>query len=710
MTIRVKKFTPEVLLSAPRRSSAIPNEDGTLALFTTSTYSFTSHSKTAEIKVLNISNGQTTLLSNDSNASEPTWLGWKNEVLWLKRGEKGVTSLVLADAENVTKSPVTVSTFNGSVSNLKLAKLDSETIALAVTGLATPAGNLYNEETAEKPKSTARIYKKLFVRQWDAYVTENKSSIWYATLKRRKGQELLSLEAPGLRNALRGHSVSLESPVPPFGGSADFDISKGGLVFVAKDPKLDPANHTKTDLYHIPLKTFTESEAPSPIIVKTGTLRGYSSGPVFSPNAKSVAFTRMKSDQYESDKPRLLLVPDILDPNNVSEFYSTEDGKGSWDLRPETITWSRDGSELYVTAEENGRGKLFKLPSSPRFASKLPTAVINDGAVSEVKVLPDNNLLISATSLVENSIYYLLDPSSSTKTVTISSSSKAGKSFGLYQDQIDEFWYSGAGDYSVHAWLLKPSNFDKSKKYPLAYLIHGGPQGSWKESWSTRWNPAIFAEQGYIVVTPNPTGSTGYGMELQNGIRNQWGGRPYQDLVKGFEYIEKNLDYVDTSRAVALGASYGGYMINWIQGQPLGQKFKALVTHDGVFSTLNQYSSEELFFPHHDFGGTLWENREGYEKWDPARHVKNWKTPHLIIHNELDYRLPIAEGLAPFNVLQTKKIPSKFLSFPDENHWVLKPENSLVWHNEVLAWINKYSGVEQEQQEGLQQSISDLRL
>jgi len=284
-----------------------------------------------------------------------------------------------------------------------------------------------------------------------------------------------------------------------------------------------------------------------------------------------------------------------------------------------------------------------------------------------------------------------------------------GKTFGLSQDQVDEFWYAGAEDYNVHAWVLKPSNFDKNEKYPLAYLIHGGPQGAWNEGWSTRWNPAIFAEAGYIVVAPNPTGSTGYGMAFQNGIMNQWGGRPYIDLVKGFEYIEANLPYVDTTRAVALGASYGGYMVNWIQGHPLGRKFKALVTHDGVFSTLNQYSSEELFFPHHDFDGTLWDNRENYEKWDPASHLKEWATPHLIIHNELDYRLPIAEGLAPFNVLQTKGIDSKFLTFPDENHWVLKPENSLVWHREVLGWINKYSGIEKEESE-LIKGVSEARI
>lgn len=562
--------------------------------------------------------------------------------------------------------PETIATFNGSVGNLKTTHIDSDNIALVLTGLATPSGELFNPENAKKPQSSAKVYSKLFVRQWDSWVTENKSALWYTTLKKSQGAKSMTV-AP-LRNALAGHSIKLESPVPPFGGTGDYDISKNGIVFVAKDPKIDPANYTKTDLYYIPLKTFTEEKVPPPMLVETGNLKGYSASPVFSPNAKSVVFTRMKSIQYESDKPRLLLIPDITDLTNVQEFFETKDGEGNWDLRPEGITWSNDGEELYVTAEENGRGKLFKLPASPRHARELPVAIIDHGVVTDVKILPSNKLLVSSNSLVDNSIFTIINPSQPKDITTISSNSKSGKAFGLNQDQVDEFWYAGAEDYSVHAWIVKPSNFDKTKKYPLAYLIHGGPQGAWNEGWSTRWNPAIFAEQGYVVVTPNPTGSTGYGMAFQNGIKNNWGGRPYIDLVKGFEYIESNIPYIDTSRSVALGASYGGYMVNWIQGHSLGRKFKALVTHDGVFSTLNQYASEELFFPHHDFGGTLWDNREGYEKWDPAKYTGEWATPHLVIHNELDYRLPVSEGLAAFNVLQTRGVDSRFLCFPDENH------------------------------------------
>lgn len=356
--------------------------------------------------------------------------------------------------------------------NLKLSHLDSNTIALVFTGLATPSGELYNSELEEKPLTTGKIYNKLFVRHWDAYVTENTNAIWFTTLKKSHGGR--SMVVGRLTNALAGHSFSLESPVPPFGGKGDFDVSKNGIVFVAKDPELNDATSTQSNLYYIPLRTFTENKVPSPQLVKTGTLKGYSGSPVFSPDAKSVAFWRMQNQQYESDKPRLLLWPDVTDLTNVQEFYETPDGEGRWDLKPESIAWSQDGEELYVTAEENGRGKLFKIPASPRHARDLPVAITNDGAVESVKPLPENRLFVNSTSLVDSSIWSVLNPAKPSEKLVISSSSKGGKSFGISQDQVDEFWYAGSEDQNIHAWLIKPSNFDPKKKYPLAYLIHGG--------------------------------------------------------------------------------------------------------------------------------------------------------------------------------------------------------------------------------------------
>ncbi|KAK3300056.1 Alpha/Beta hydrolase protein [Chaetomium fimeti] len=707
MTLTANKFTPEVMLSAPRRSAGVPNPSGKLVLYTVSTYCFKEHKNTSQIKVLEIDSGNSTTVFEGPGASEPVWLG-DNDVLYLKSGDNGSTVLI-AWADGI--EPYEVGSVKGPISNVKVKRLLDGTVAFACSAVTTPHGKLCNPETEKKPQSSAKVYTSLFVRHWDAWNTNNASSIFYGVIDKK--DDKYSLRDNTLHNALAG--TKLSSPVPPFGGTSDFDIGPSGLVFVAKDPELNAAIYTKTDLYFIPLKTFTESSPPSPQIVKTPGLEGYSNSPVFSHCGHKVAFTRMRSNQYESDKPRLLLVPDIAHPDKTEEFYATQDGNGGWDTRPESILWSHDDAKLYVTAEDRGRTLIVELPSSPsKTGTALPTAIkIPNGSVRAFYLLADptndeektqtpkgHQLFITTTSLIDNACYSITNPTTSTST-TIFSASKHGKAFNLSPHSISTITFPGAGGaYDIDALVVRPSSYspsDPPHKYPLCMLIHGGPQGAWQDSWSTRWNPAVFAEQGYVVVCPNPTGSTGYGMALQDGIKGEWGGRPYNDLVRCFEWVVENLAEVDGARAVALGASYGGYMINWIQGHPLGRKFKALVCHDGVFSTLNQWCTEELFFPIHDFEGTLYDNRASYEKWDPARFVADWATPQLTIHSELDYRLPITEGLAAFNVLQAKKVPSKLLMFPDENHWVLKHENSLVWHREVIGWINKYSGIDEEQ-------------
>ncbi|TLD06570.1 uncharacterized protein PgNI_08797 [Pyricularia grisea] len=726
MTVVATKFTPEVLLSAPRRSVGSPNCKGEKVLFTVSTYSFSDHRKTSSIRVLDVKSGQSTVLFEDSTFSEPTWVS-EHEFIFIKSGDNGTSTLMLSSVKHPNKRPKEIFTTRGSISSLKVKPLSKSAVLLACAALATPDGKMYNAEKDDaKVHHTGKVYTELFVRHWDSYITKNKNAIWFGRLKWSSQPSAddfsasLTLDGSGLTNVLAGSG--LESPVPPFGGSGDFDLSPHGIAFVARDLDVNPATHTKSSVYFVPVDfNSAQSPAPSsaPKAIPTPGLQGYSAGPAFGPDGKSLAFTRMRHIQYESDKPRLMLAKDVVGDTgaDAQEFFATEDGEGGWDLRPEGPIWSADGKELYVVAEDAGYGKLFKFPSDPEKTKMqklggdgVPEALTLTGTVGDVKVLKNEDgssrLFVSSSSMVDSSYFNFLDPSTS-KSELVSSLSKNGKVFGLSRSQLDGIWFKGAGDYQCHAQVVRPSDFDSSKRYPLAFLIHGGPQGAWNDNWSTRWSPAIFAEQGYVVVAPNPTGSTGYGMALQNGIKNEWGGRPYNDLVKCFEYIANNMPYVDMDRAVALGASYGGFMINWIQGHPLGRKFKALVCHDGVFSTLNQYASEELFFPLHDFGGTLWENREGYEKWDPAKFTGEWATPQLIIHNELDYRLTIGEGLSAFNVLQSRGVPSRFLMFPDENHWVLKPENSLLWHQEVLGWINKYSGVDDS---GLAEKAADVKI
>ncbi|PFH60066.1 hypothetical protein XA68_11515 [Ophiocordyceps unilateralis] len=690
MTIQATHFTPEVLLSAPRRSAGLPNWTGDLVLYSVMTYSFETHSRSSSIRVLDIKHGSSHRISDDAGASDPVWIG-EEDVLFFKAGENGQTSMYVRRVGDDSE-PQLVHTLKGTVFAPKTKQLSHGKVALGCAAVTTPEGHMLWPPAEAKPYSSAKIYSSLFVRHWDSWETKNSNSLWYCQLSKRDGK--WKLDGPGFTNLLAG--TPLVSPVPNFGGSGDFDIADDAICFVAKDPELNPARYTKTDLYYVPIKSFTETPAGPPRMIKTGKLRGYSVHPTFSRDGKKIAFARMKNQQYESDKGRLLVVPDVSDLSKVQELHETSDGCGGWDHSPDSISWSHNDQELFVTAELQGRVMLWRLPSSPA-QGKMPMVTFHqEGSVTAARPLGKGpSLLVSTRSLVESSNYATLDYCTGA-VCQVSSISKNGRSLGLSRSQVDEFWYPGSAGYDNHALVVKPSNFDKSRKHPLAFLIHGGPQGAWTDDWSTRWNPAVFAEQGYVVVCPNPTGSTGYGQKHVDAITCNWGGTPYEDLVKCFEFLEKEVRYIDTERAVALGASYGGYMINWIQGHDLGRKFKALVCHDGVFSTQNQWSTEELFFPEHDFGGTLWESRQNYVKWDPSMHLDKWATPQLLIHNELDYRLPISEGLAMFNVLQARGVPSKLIVFPDENHWVTKPENSLVWHREVLAWINKYSGISVE--------------
>ncbi|KAG5944958.1 hypothetical protein E4U53_006782 [Claviceps sorghi] len=686
MTIQAARLTPEVLLSAPRRSSAVPNSTGELVLYTISAYSFETQARSSQIRVLNIKAGTSHVVSEDLGASDPVWIG-EEEILYLEGDDNGCTMIMTQHVLDKSE-PQMINYVAGSISSPKTKVLSKSKVAICFAGLTTPKGDLYWPPADEEPHDSAKIYSSLFVRHWDTWSSANENSLWYGQLTKIDGK--WTLESPGLTNLLAG--TQLKSPVPPFGGADDFDVSAHGICFVAKDPELNPARYTKTDLYYVPIKSFVEKPA-APQIVKTGKLQGYTVAPTFNKDGSKIAFARMRDIQYEADKTRLLLASDVNDLSKVDEFYETSDGEGGWDFKPDTITWSHDEKTLYVGAEKHGQVVLWKLRSSPAEAKDLPTPIYQRGSISDVKLLGAGpSLLISSKSRVESSLFTVFNPESKSAS-ELSSSSNNGKSFGLNSSMKDDLWYRGSLGYDVHALVTKPSSFDASKKYPLAFFIHGGPQAAWMDDWSTRWNPAVFAEQGYVVVAPNPTGSTGYGQKHTDAITRNWGGNPYKDLVLCFEHLEKNVDYIDTSRAVALGASYGGYMINWIQGHPLGRKFKALVCHDGVFSTQNQWSTEELFFPEHDFGGTLWESRDNYAKWDPSLHCQNWETPMLVLHNELDYRLPISEGLAMFNVLQARKVPSKLIVFPDENHWTLKPENSLVWHREVFDFINKHSGL-----------------
>ncbi|KAF3898305.1 Prolyl oligopeptidase [Trichophyton interdigitale] len=699
MTVHRAKFDPEVLLSAPRRSACVPNPAGTLLAYTQSTYSFESHSSHTELIVLDLSSKKTRVLTNSYSGS-PQWLD-DNQLIWLKEESNGNTSFIVAEVSGDSK-PYVAGVTPGTVSNLKVTKLSEDHCAFAVSGKANSDGTLFNPSNVKKPVSSGKIYTSLFVRHWDEYTQDEKQTIWIGTLHKSSlsGPESSQYSVSGLKNVFKLFNLPhrVESPILPFGGSDHFDICPKGVVFVSKDPTLNDALHTKCVCYVCPIPFAALAESVNPMEAKTITaksLEGALTSPVISPVNNTLAFLAMREDGYESDKNRVVIAKGVFDKGSETiELFASEDNKGAWDRSPSSLLWAHDDSSLIIKAEDTGRGLVFQVPMGD--AKVLTTAnllnISSTGSVVDVASTP-KGLFLTSSSLVESSLYSLVEAKHQGETKEISSATNNGSSFGLSPSQVSETWWKGANDHPVHAWVIKPSNFKPGGKYPLAFLVHGGPQGAWNDQWSTRWNPLIFAEQGYVVVTPNPTGSTGYGQGFTDAIRGSWGGLPYEDLVKCFEHIENNLTFVDTDRAVALGASYGGFMMNWIQGHELGRKFKALVTHDGIFSTKFSLAAEELYFPIHDLNGIYWKNPESWIKWDPSEFINEWKTPHLVIHSERDYRLTIAEGLALFNALQLRGVESALLTFPDENHWVIKPENSLLWHRAVINWINKYAGL-----------------
>ncbi|KAF2102482.1 dipeptidyl-peptidase-like protein V precursor [Rhizodiscina lignyota] len=690
------RFTPEVFIEAPRRSSAVPSDDGTLALYTVSRYSIEARLESKEIRVMNLDTGDSTLFSDDQNVKEPTWFGESNQILWQRSPEDGSTELWVSNAVG-EKETYRLGEIDGSISDLKLKPLPNGEIAIAFTATKAEGGKLFKSGSVKSPASTAREFDTLKVRYWDHYHKKEKGTLWYTTLERVKATPRYALNLDHLVDALKGTGIEFPWCDGPFGEGGQYNLSPKGIILTVLDPGTDYTRRITNALYMIPVKSFRESASP-PIKIDIPNFTGSASGAVFSPDAERFAFLKAK-DWHGDESQRMLFVASTASPEKPQQvkLCTSEANTKEWDRSPESILWSEIDQELYLSIEDAGHKKVFRIRFTEDGESwqAVPRVLTGGGVVNDVyrRRNPHSlQILVTRSSLVDSSCFDIIDVEPVEISLT-SSFTDHGASFGLHPGQVSEFAFQGYGDYTVEAFLTKPSNFSPNKKYPLALLMHGGPQSSWLNAWSTRWNPAVFAEQGYVVVSPNVTGSTGFGDDFSRAVLGDWGGRPYQDLVKCVDYVENNMEFIDMERAVALGGSYGGYMANWIAGQPLAKKFKALVCHDGIFTMANLLSSDIPATLPEDMGGTLWENQEAWDKYDPSRHTANWTQPMLFIHSDNDFRCPITEGLAAYTVCQQKKIPSRFLNFPDENHFVLKRANSLHWYRTVLGWVNKYAGV-----------------
>jgi len=538
------------------------------------------------------------------------------------------------------------------------------------------ACNKQKDEERANSKVKAKTYDRLMFRHWNRFYDGKRSHLFIVPSEGGVARDL----TPG------------EFDVPPFslGGQDQYAFSPGGKeIAYACNTDENEATSTNSDLFLVPAAGGTAK--------RITTNPGSDGTPIYSPDGKYIAYRSQLRAGYESDRFRLML-------------YDRASGKiteltPNFDRWVDSIAWSPDSKTIYLTSGNEGENPIYALHVGQ--ANPWPEELV-DGYNDSPTPTPDGKTLVfnQMSIAAPNEIYtaplmfaqcrMMPPPNSYSVPDCLLSKSKPLTHMNddllskVDMQPMESFWFTGSGKERVQGFLIRPPNFDKNKKYPLKYLIHGGPQGAWGDDWSYRWNPQLFAANGYVAVMVNFHGSTGYGQKFIDAINGNWGGAPFEDLMLGLDYAEKTYPFIAKDRECALGASYGGYMINWIEGH--SDRFKCLVSHDGMFNTQSAYgTTEELWFNEWEFKGTPWTNREMYRKWSPHLYATNFKTPMLVVHGQLDYRLDVSEGFQMFTTLQRLKVPSKLLYFPDEGHWVLKPQNGRYWYQTVNGWVDQWT-------------------
>jgi len=557
------------------------------------------------------------------------------------------------DPVPVTDSPIEVQSFVLSPDGTRIA-FSAPVFPGGPDTLAATAARL---EQAKHDQSSGRIHDRLFVRHWDEWKTGQRRHLFV--------QEVGGGPAVDVMPAM-----DADSPNGPFGDREQFTFSPDGrsLVFTAADVGREEAWSTDLDLFVVPI------DASSPPRKLTTENRAADSEPAFSPDGTMLAYLAMDRPGYEADKRTVIL---RSWPDGALRRLTDD-----WDRSVEAIEWAPDGRTLYALAEDKGQRGLFAID----VATGAVTTIVGAGRVEHVAAV-GNVLTYSLDSLAGPADLYALTGGVHRRLTRLNARKLRGVAIG----SAEQFTFAGWNGETVHGYLVKPANFDPGARYPIAFLVHGGPQGSFGNDWHYRWNPQVYAGAGYAVVMIDFHGSTGYGRAFTDSIRGDWGGKPLEDLQKGYAFALERYPFLDPSRACALGASYGGYMVNLMAGV-WNEPWKALVSHDGGFDQRASYfSTEELWFPEWEHGGTPWDNPSGYAIHNPADHVAAFRVPTLVVHGALDYRVSEVEGLAMFTALQRRGVPSRLLTFPDENHWVVKPENSVFWHDTVLEWLDRWT-------------------
>ncbi|KAJ1922204.1 dipeptidylpeptidase [Mycoemilia scoparia] len=690
-------FSPEDLVQAPRfKGSIAVSPEGSAFSWLESTFSIKDGKPATKLQFgrdLDASKQQESLFTLleqgeglGGQISNVIWLDAET-IAFLVNKEDGseVSTLyaipVLSSNGDNKPSPLKIGEFPIFVDNLKYNSRSKKLVFTAEVYANESLADTAEHNLREKKRiDTAQAYDDLWIRHWDTFVTEKRNQVFSQSLSLCDDQSCKENSDKSGVNIYKLHDEPVCISNQPEGAESPLDVSNGFqlsldgkyIAFNAKYPNRQYAWSTKNDIY------IAATDGRDPAKSLTSDNQGACSSPAFSQDGRYLAWLQMSTPGYEADINRVI----IFDTKEEKYVQVLED----WDRSPSSIIFSEDSSKILVTFEEDAREKLG----------------IIDVEKNSIKVLLKENSVSFASKVFGEKVYlniHAIDKPNDIYTLNINTNELHRRTFlGDYilnkaqLGKAEDFEFVGANNDTVHGLMVRPYGFDPKKKYPVAFLIHGGPQGSWTDSWSTRWNPAIYAASGFVTVMVNFHGSTGYGQEFCDSIKENWGGWPFEDLMRGLDHVIETYPFVDSDKLAALGASYGGYSINWINGHT--DRFRCLVNHDGMFSSISTYySTEELYFPEREFGGVPWdpEARKVYEKWSPEKYVSNWKTPCLVIHGGKDYRLTDTEGFSTFTALRRQNIPARLLYFPDENHWVLKNGNSLRWHREVLQWITHWT-------------------
>ncbi|KAJ2795322.1 Dipeptidyl-peptidase 5, partial [Coemansia helicoidea] len=638
------------------------------ALFTQSHYSQDDNKSASFISVLDIATAEIKRLTPDKIGlafSNPLWID-DSTFGYMHNGSLYAQGLQTDAAPTEVYKPAV------GISSVSFRAPGQLTFLASVhPDVATLAESKTRADAAAATIDSAQVYSNVWVRHWDEWMTLEKPTPFSLPLTR---------PATAAGNWTVGAEVNLFRDLPPFAdplirwSCEEFAVDGSGaqVAFVVRQPSELMATVTNVDVYLVPADG---SQAPR---LLTGNVDGIASGPAFSPDGRRVAWLQMETPGYESDISRIY-VHDIA--ANTTQSIARD-----WTLSPTALLWSADATQLYAVTNDAGDIPVYTVavPSGRR------ARITGRGAVSGLRRAANGRLLLLRSDHDEcNNIHELTVGSDQLRQLTDVNGDKLRD---VYLGAGEDFWFRGARGERVHGWLVKPVGFDPRKKYPLAYLVHGGPQQANSHAFSyAQWNPNMYASAGFVTVQINFHGSPGYGQKFTDSINRQWGGYPFEDLMRGLDHLA-TLGFIDVERAVALGASYGGYMMNWLNART--ERFRALVNHDGLFSTpLFWYSTEELWFPEHDFGGLPYHPnaRRTYERFNPERYAADFATPTLFVHGANDFRVPLEQSLAPFTLLRRRGIPAKLVYFPNENHWIQRTGNSVRWFTEVLQWISDHT-------------------